>query len=119
MKNALAARGFICHNMFMDIDELRVTAQLAHIEMDEAALREAFPAFEQMLDFFQAMQAADGDAAITDLLAAGGDSRPLAVSGDFRPDLSTDAGTVAVASEVIIAKAGESDGRFMVIPNVL
>jgi aspartyl-tRNA(Asn)/glutamyl-tRNA(Gln) amidotransferase subunit C len=108
----------------MDIEELRVTAQLAHIEMDEASLAAAFPAFEQMLDFFQAMQSADNDSGIADFLAAAGESRPLRASGDFRQDLAEAAAGVsgsvtAVDSEVIISKAGESDGRFVVIPNVL
>jgi aspartyl-tRNA(Asn)/glutamyl-tRNA(Gln) amidotransferase subunit C len=102
----------------MDIEELRVTARLAHIEMDEASLVASFPAFAQMLDFFQAMQAADSDAAVSDFLTRAGESSGAsAVSSDFRGDMSEASDTVE--SELIISKAGESDGRFVLIPNVL
>jgi aspartyl-tRNA(Asn)/glutamyl-tRNA(Gln) amidotransferase subunit C len=97
----------------MDIEELRVTAALAHITMSESELAESFPAFEQMLVFFQAMQAADNDKTLD-----GGVRSDVAVvdSASFRPDSARDSG---IDPEIIIKKAGETDGRFMVIPNVL
>jgi aspartyl-tRNA(Asn)/glutamyl-tRNA(Gln) amidotransferase subunit C len=95
----------------MDIEELRVTAALAHIKMSEAELAESFPAFEQMLVFFQAMQAADNDKDVGTQANV-----PVVDSASFRPDRARDGG---IEPEIIIKKAGETDGRFMVIPNVL
>jgi hypothetical protein len=43
----------------MNIEDLKETAALAHLNRGEAELEAAFPAFEQMLGFFAAMQAAD------------------------------------------------------------
>jgi aspartyl-tRNA(Asn)/glutamyl-tRNA(Gln) amidotransferase subunit C len=98
----------------MDIEELRITAELAHIKMDDAALKEAFPAFEQMLGFFQAMQTADNDKTLAGDPAL---NKALAEPSFFRLD---EAGTgSAIAPESLVQKAGESDGRFIVIPNVL
>lgn len=48
----------------MLVDDLKVTARLAHIDLDEASLAAALPAFEQMLDYFAAMMAADEDGAL-------------------------------------------------------
>jgi Asp-tRNA(Asn)/Glu-tRNA(Gln) amidotransferase C subunit len=48
----------------MLVDDLKVTARLAHIDLDEASLGAALPAFEQMLDYFAAMMAADEDGAL-------------------------------------------------------
>ena len=47
----------------MKIEDLRETAALAHLNLDDEALDAAFPAFEQMLGFFAAMQSADEDTA--------------------------------------------------------
>ena len=48
----------------MLVDDLKVTARLAHIDLDDASLGAALPAFEQMLDYFAAMMAADEDGAL-------------------------------------------------------
>jgi aspartyl-tRNA(Asn)/glutamyl-tRNA(Gln) amidotransferase subunit C len=98
----------------MDIEELRTTAELAHIKMDDAALKEAFPAFEQMLSFFQAMQAADNDKSLSGEASL---ERPLAESSAFRLDAARTGREVD--GESLIQNAGETDGRFIVIPNVL
>jgi aspartyl-tRNA(Asn)/glutamyl-tRNA(Gln) amidotransferase subunit C len=98
----------------MDIEELRVTAELAHIKMDDAALKAAFPAFEQMLSFFQAMQAADNDKS---LVGETSSERVPVESSSFRIDAARTGREVE--SETLIKKAGETDGRFIVIPNVL
>jgi aspartyl-tRNA(Asn)/glutamyl-tRNA(Gln) amidotransferase subunit C len=116
----------------MDIEDLKVTAQLAHLNLDEGELASAFPAFERMLGFFAAMQAADGDVAAfpapgsrrTD--AAGANAR-TALAGHFRPDVHDPNNAHTTASNGLnqpvipnlIDNAGERDGRFIVVPNVL
>jgi aspartyl-tRNA(Asn)/glutamyl-tRNA(Gln) amidotransferase subunit C len=110
----------------MNIEDLQVTAQLAHLNLDEAELADAFPAFEQMLGFFAAMQAADKDRAafpvpISDLQG----SASTAESGFFRPDNQNLNNPVSNGNnpetEVsnLLNNAGERDGRFIVVPNVL
>jgi aspartyl-tRNA(Asn)/glutamyl-tRNA(Gln) amidotransferase subunit C len=78
----------------MDIEDLKVTAALAHLNLDEGELQSAFPAFEQMLGFFAAMQAADEDTAafpaeaaadFRHVAAAGANVRTV-ISSHFRPD---------------------------------
>ncbi|MDR2070297.1 MAG: aspartyl/glutamyl-tRNA amidotransferase subunit C [Treponema sp.] len=109
-----------------------MTAQLAHLNLDEGELAASFPAFEQMLGFFAAMQMADGDTAAfpapesrrTD--AAGANARTV-FAGHFRPDVynPNNAHTTASnglnhpAAPNLIENAGERDGRFIVVPNVL
>jgi aspartyl-tRNA(Asn)/glutamyl-tRNA(Gln) amidotransferase subunit C len=116
----------------MDIEDLKATAQLAHLNLDEEELAASFPSFEQMLGFFAAMQAADEDAAAfsapgsreTD--AAGANARTVR-AGHFRPDAHNpnNAHTTASnglnqpAAPSLIDNAGERDGRFIVVPNVL
>jgi aspartyl-tRNA(Asn)/glutamyl-tRNA(Gln) amidotransferase subunit C len=122
----------------MTIEDLKETAALARLNMDEAELSAAFPAFEQMLGFFAVMQAADADEAafgapLKGPAAAGappgtdsfrgtsledtGITR-AAASGGYRLDA---AGAVPPddLNEKILDNAGERDGRFLVIPNVL
>ncbi|MDR1352694.1 MAG: aspartyl/glutamyl-tRNA amidotransferase subunit C [Treponema sp.] len=102
----------------MNIEDLKETAALAHLNLDEAELEGAFPAFEQMLGFFAAMQAADKDEAAFPVPISGnaGRSRP-AESGFFRPDAGNDGN--AGAESGLLDNAGERDGRFVVVPNVL
>jgi aspartyl-tRNA(Asn)/glutamyl-tRNA(Gln) amidotransferase subunit C len=108
----------------MTIDDLKETAALAHLNMDEAELAGAFPAFEQMLGYFAAMQAADQEGG-----AAAGKSNPpvsgtggTVESGHFRSDAANvnPAGNSSQnLAENLLDSAGERDGRFIVIPNVL
>jgi aspartyl-tRNA(Asn)/glutamyl-tRNA(Gln) amidotransferase subunit C len=128
----------------MKIDVLQETVRLAHLNMDDEELAASFPAFEQMLGFFAAMQAADEDRAAFPGGSLAGDAAPVSgLSGSsrtvssqhFRPDLSGDnpnnqannpPGGVkdgAAVREGLISNmlnnAGERDGRFVVVPNVL
>ena len=102
----------------MELTDLRETADLAHLNLSEEELRGAFPAFEQMLSFFAAMQAADTDGTLpaisgqTEGMAA---SAKVVASGYFRPDEAHAAESLCD----LLSKAGERDGRFIVIPNVL
>jgi aspartyl-tRNA(Asn)/glutamyl-tRNA(Gln) amidotransferase subunit C len=101
----------------MNIEDLKETAALAHLNLEEAELEAAFPAFEQMLGFFAAMQAADKDEAAFPVPIGGsaGLSHPVE-SGFFRPDVDkSGAGTASG----LLDNAGERDGSFVVVPNVL
>jgi aspartyl-tRNA(Asn)/glutamyl-tRNA(Gln) amidotransferase subunit C len=113
----------------MTMDDLRETAALAHLSLGEAELAAAFPAFEQILGYFAAMQAADEDENLFPKTASG-PSAPagqnagagIVGSGHFRTD---DAGSEKSAvfsgdlNENLLNNSGERDGRFLVIPNVL
>jgi aspartyl-tRNA(Asn)/glutamyl-tRNA(Gln) amidotransferase subunit C len=105
----------------MNIEDLKETAALAHLNLEDAELEAAFPAFEQMLGFFAAMQAADKDEAAFPAPVSGnaGLSRPVE-SGFFRPD-GDDAGGSSGADMAsgLLDNAGERDGSFVVVPNVL
>ncbi|GHT76187.1 hypothetical protein AGMMS50222_08390 [Endomicrobiia bacterium] len=102
----------------MNIEELQVTAQLAHLNMDEKELAAAFPAFEQMLGFFAAMQAADRDSAAFPEAA---DMVASTRSADyFRPDTPNhNPNNSHNTASSLINNAGDRDGRFIVVPNVL
>jgi aspartyl-tRNA(Asn)/glutamyl-tRNA(Gln) amidotransferase subunit C len=115
----------------MTIEDLQETAALAHLNLGKKELEAAFPAFEQMLGFFAAMQAADGDneafpagTAGTGGTSADGGSRTV-VSSYFRPDKpnphtnSENSIHASVNPETMLDNAGDRDGRFVVIPNVL
>ncbi|MDR2049565.1 MAG: aspartyl/glutamyl-tRNA amidotransferase subunit C [Treponema sp.] len=105
----------------MDQKELEETAELAHLNINKEELAAALPAFEQMLGFFAIMQGADTD---TEALgpaagiAAGQAAGALLVSGShFRGDTAPDG--AAVSKEDMLNNAGDRDGAFIVIPNVL
>ena len=110
----------------MNIEDLQVTAQLAHLDLDEAELADAFPAFEQMLGFFAAMQAADEDRAAFPAPILHG-SAATVESGFFRLDNTNPNNPNGNQSnpasnginENLLNNAGERDGRFIVVPNVL
>ena len=106
----------------MEIRDLEETAALAHLNLSSKELQGAFPAFEEMLAFFAAMQAADQDEAAFSGLSKGrvegmAASARLVDAAWFRQD-SAHPGNPAL-SEKMLEKAGERDGRFLVIPNVL
>jgi aspartyl-tRNA(Asn)/glutamyl-tRNA(Gln) amidotransferase subunit C len=116
----------------MDLKELEETAQLAHLNVSKDELAAALPAFEQMIGFFAAMQDADsaafGSAAGVQQLSAGQAAGARLVGADhFRNDDETGAGNAAYngagsaadRNEQMLNNAGERDGRFIVIPNVL
>ncbi|MDR2304755.1 MAG: aspartyl/glutamyl-tRNA amidotransferase subunit C [Treponema sp.] len=107
----------------MTIEDLKVTAALAHLNLSDGELAAAFPAFEQMLGYFAAMQAADNDPA---LQGAGGEDsiagKVQVTSACFRPDQGLEsAGRIDTAGlgETMLENAGGRDGRFVVVPNVL
>jgi aspartyl-tRNA(Asn)/glutamyl-tRNA(Gln) amidotransferase subunit C len=98
----------------MNIEDLKETAALAHLNLEEAELQAAFPAFEQMLGFFAAMQAADGDEAA--FPAADRPSAGASVESDF---FRADGSPSSENQDKLLNNAGGRDGRFIVVPNVL
>jgi aspartyl-tRNA(Asn)/glutamyl-tRNA(Gln) amidotransferase subunit C len=110
----------------VDIQDLKETAALAHLNMDEEELAAAFPAFERMLGYFAAMQGADQEEAgfsasfHTEGMAA---SARIVGSGYFRADsqnpISSNSQSSRNPPEEMLEKAGDRDGRFIVVPNVL
>jgi aspartyl-tRNA(Asn)/glutamyl-tRNA(Gln) amidotransferase subunit C len=112
----------------MKIEDLQETAALAHLNMGEKELSGAFPAFEQMLGYFAAMQAADkdeaafknsGDAAAKASVPEGMAAVARTAPSDFFRTDSVNAHNNSGLNENLINNAGERDGRFLVIPNVL
>jgi aspartyl-tRNA(Asn)/glutamyl-tRNA(Gln) amidotransferase subunit C len=113
----------------MNIKDLQETAALAHLNLTDGELTAAFPAFEQMLGFFAAMQSADNDTEAFSVSIAGLSHQTHTVSSDFfREDILQDAPFESAArdkneklleNEALLNNAGERDGRFVVIPNVL
>jgi len=95
----------------MDINELKVTAELARLPMSEEDLRKAYPAFEQMLEYFTAMHTGSRDKTAKD-------GRPEELPGRFRPD-SPLANGPHVSGEEFLERSGGRDGQYIVIPNVL
>ncbi|MDR2181438.1 MAG: aspartyl/glutamyl-tRNA amidotransferase subunit C [Treponema sp.] len=114
----------------MDVQVLEETARLAHLTADAHELAAALPAFAQMLGFFAAMAGADDDpsfAAGADGAAAGqAAGARLVGAGHFRGDAAPrglnagfGAANAGALNEALLNNAGERDGRFIVIPNVL
>jgi aspartyl-tRNA(Asn)/glutamyl-tRNA(Gln) amidotransferase subunit C len=114
----------------MKIEDLRETAALAHLNLGEEELAASFPAFEQMLGFFAAMQAADEAAGFPPAETPensgenwSGITRHV-TSDHFRPDTARRNNPSAGADNRdlvrnLLDNAGDRDGRFIVIPNVL
>jgi aspartyl-tRNA(Asn)/glutamyl-tRNA(Gln) amidotransferase subunit C len=100
----------------MTIEDLKETAALAHLNAGDEELVAAFPAFEQMLGYFAAMQEADAGSLSGQTGQNAGSS--LVSSGYFRADVPP-AGAGGDAASNLLNNAGERDGRFLVIPNVL
>ena len=104
------------------MQDLQETAELARLNLSEGELADAFPAVEQMLGYFAAMEAADRDESITTSALPEGmtASSRLMPAAYFRPDSAPpDRPNSADLTETMLSKAGERDGRFVVIPNVL
>jgi aspartyl-tRNA(Asn)/glutamyl-tRNA(Gln) amidotransferase subunit C len=107
----------------MTLDDLVTTANLARLNLSEAELERAFPAFEQMLSFFAEMQEADNDDAAfgSSIEGLARDAREcgaalfrtddVAGSAVYNPDFAL--------NEAFLENTGERDGLFMVVPNVL
>lgn len=101
------------------MEDLQETAGLAHLTMDDQDLAAAFPAFEQMLGFFAAMQVADEDQEAFPSLPSQLSGPSRIVSPDhFRQDDLPSPQDPSVAAQ-LLDNAGDRDGRFVLVPNVL
>ena len=91
----------------MKQDELRITAQLARLEVSEAEARRFEAAVAQMLEYFSKMIELDVDG--------------LAPTTQMVEDNRTrsDDAQVPGDGEDLLANAPELEDRFIVIPNVL
>jgi aspartyl-tRNA(Asn)/glutamyl-tRNA(Gln) amidotransferase subunit C len=104
------------------IEDLRITASLARLNVDEAELQAAFPAFREVLSYFAAMQAADDDKkafpdGLSGLSFAGADA---VESPWFRADAAVEPElALPEAGEAMLDNSGERDSHFIVVPNVL
>ena len=97
----------------MTIEDFKETAALAHFNPDESELAGLFPAFAEMIGFFDTMQAADASTA-----EGLGNSRTVN-SGFYRVNAPSNENTSPGLTESMLNNAGERDGRFLVVPNVL
>ncbi|MDR2481910.1 MAG: aspartyl/glutamyl-tRNA amidotransferase subunit C [Spirochaetaceae bacterium] len=97
----------------MDIEELKITAELARLKISNDELQSSFGAFEQMLEYFAEMQDAD-----TLFKLSGAESGRAAPLERFRSD-SHEHIPPQCTPESMLHNAGEHDGRFVVVPNVL
>jgi aspartyl-tRNA(Asn)/glutamyl-tRNA(Gln) amidotransferase subunit C len=109
----------------MNIEDLKETAALAHLNLKDEELEAAFPSFTEMLGFFAAMQEADNDVSLFPKGAAETPAGQNALARSagaafFRSDKPWPGGVNNLnLNENILNNAGERDGRFLVIPNVL
>ncbi|MCL1815193.1 MAG: aspartyl/glutamyl-tRNA amidotransferase subunit C [Treponema sp.] len=103
----------------MDIQELETTAQLAHLNLSPDELAAALPAFEQMIGFFAAMRDYDSQTQGSDNKSSPPESALLAGAEHFRTESDAASNADCSLNERILNNAGERDGRFIVIPNVL
>lgn len=118
----------------LDIEDLRRTAALAHLNLPEAELEAAFPAFRRMLAYFAVMQPASGAQTPSGPQPGGGEagldfaafsSAEPALAEHFRQDAgqsgaeAESGGASAEEKAAMLDSAGERDGRFIVVPNVL
>ena len=112
---------------------------MAHINLDEAELKRIYPVFKQTLEYLDSMQEADKDQAAFPAGLVPASSIAAGVRADSAPKLSPDSqkvnhlvfrsdipentalnnDTSAQSIENLLDNAGERDGRFLVIPNVL
>ena len=112
----------------MTIEDLKDTAVMAHLSIQESELTAMFPAFQQMVGFFDAMQAAEEDraafpgglASVSSALAGASGNYRTVNAGFYRSDAKKSPNdTKSPFTETLLENAGERDGRFFVVPNVL
>jgi aspartyl-tRNA(Asn)/glutamyl-tRNA(Gln) amidotransferase subunit C len=91
----------------MDVSELKITADLANLDLREEEFASLGREVEKMLDYFSRMMEADEvSLPLGTERRAANRIRPDEVSGDTNPD-------------ALLENAPELEERFIVIPNVL
>ena len=102
---------------------------MAHLDLGEDELAAALPTFEQMLGYFAAMRAADKDSAVFGPSVSPRSQRTGATIAQFRTDENNHnpntnpnpnpPNNLKGLSDSLLNSAGERDGRFILVPNVL
>lgn len=101
---------------------------MAHLNLGEKELARLFPAFEEMLSLLDSMQGAEGiippaDSVSSKLRGAYGNNRTMDSgffeSGNVNPANNTNNNNTNNQNDIMLNNAGERDGRFLVVPNVL
>jgi len=120
----------------MELQELEKTAELAHLNADTEKIKALFPAFEQMAGFLDTME--EAEPALKEMLSGGielfnglpfagallvteqdiSKSAAEAKSGGREDGLNIQEEGINIIEEML-QNAGERDGNFFVIPNVL
>jgi len=95
----------------MELDELKLTAELAGIRLKDGDLERLGAEVERMLGYFEAMASAD----VSGLEPT---THPFTEANRLRPD-SVDSVPGVAPVETMIDQAGDIEGRLIVIPNVL
>ena len=108
----------------MTTEDLKEIAAIARINLEEGDLARLLPAFTELTGLLDTMQAADDDkAAFPEGLVPASAALPQAygnyrtVDSRFFQSASDDASPNL--AESLLGNAGERDGRFLVVPNVL
>ena len=119
----------LCKNLFMTIEELKEVADMACLSPNEKELAALFPQFSEMIGFFDTMRDADRDSAAFPKGLAPVSSALAGASGNYRKvdsgfysagaNAAADGNSALDLTEKLLDNAGERDGRFMVVPNVL
>ena len=97
--------------MFMDTNELKTTASLARLSLDDSELDKLAGMVDQILDYFAKMTEIDVDHLPPTTHA-------LQEENVVRADLP-ETGNTPDLPDRLIEKAPEHEGRFITIPNVL
>jgi len=92
----------------MDRRELEVTAELAHLELNDDELESLGAAVSRVVEYFSLMQSVD----VSDLEPT---THVLLDKNRLRPDQPND----AVDREALLDNAPEVEDRFILVPNVL
>lgn len=113
-------------------EDLKATARLSHLALSEDELNAALPSFEQMLEYFAAMQAADTERKLQGADLVHPSLKKYAVSSaHFRadtenynnnknnPDNNAPDSSLNGNTDTLLSSAEERDGRFILVPNVL
>lgn len=103
-----------------------MTASLAHLDLSEDEVAAALPAFEQMLEYFAAMKAADEDDETASLFAvqsSDASSSDASFAGNcLRLDSAANnqnSNPLLNLANALVNRVPLSENRFVVIPNVL
>jgi aspartyl-tRNA(Asn)/glutamyl-tRNA(Gln) amidotransferase subunit C len=92
----------------MDRSELKVTAELAQLELNDDELESLGAAVSQVVEYFSVMQSVD----VSDLVPT---THVLQQKNRVRPDAPDD----GVDPDALLENAREVEDRFILIPNVL